>query len=185
MGQTLEIRVEFERLPLSRGAADSLGHLSRYDAIVFTSKNAERFFVQELRARGIARPKHILYIRVGPRADLLKLELKSKRILFPRSALAPHDIVKKLRARGVQVRTLTLYTSYGKKLSRTERKKIFSGAIEAFYFKSPSGISGLLRQLRPAEKEIVRMIPAICIGVTTASAARTSGWKKVSIKKVL
>jgi uroporphyrinogen-III synthase len=177
----LEVRVVVKRLPLSPTSVGALRHLERYDVIVFTSKYARAFFEQELQRRGISLPRDRV-IQVGPRNDLLKKALKGKRILFPRSALAPPEIIRKLRAMRSIVHVIPLYTAEGKPLSSVEKKRLQQGSIEQLYFKSPSGISGFLSQFRGRERTAVLSIPARCIGETTASAARKSGFKKVFIR---
>jgi uroporphyrinogen-III synthase len=180
---TLTARVIFRHLPLSSSSLAAVKNLDRYDLTVFTSKNARRFFLRELRKRGIAAPQHT--VTVGPRKDLLKLPLKGKRILFPRSALAPRDIVQSMRSRGATVRVVPLYTAVGKPLTAKERLSLRGGKIKNVYFRSPSGVRGLLRQMRGEQKRRVRALPARCIGETTAAAARAAGFKKVSIAGIL
>ena len=108
-------------------------------------------------------------------------DLKGKRILFPRSVLAPFDIVRKLRAKGTIVRAFALYTTYGAPLSAAEKKRILGGRIQRLYFKSPSGIHGFLRQFRAGERQRVLALPVRCIGETTAKAARATGFRRVSV----
>ena len=180
----LEIRVKTKCLPLSQTSIQSLLNLDRYDHIVFTSKNARQFFAEALRQYRVKSPVSGQIIQVGPRADLLKIPLSGKRILFPRSAIAPHDIVKKMRVRGATVRIVQLYTAYGMPLSPTQKRSLLSGEIRKLYFKSPSGIDGLLRQVSRSERKIVLAIPALCIGETTVQAARKAGFKQVRIKNV-
>ncbi len=83
MGKMLEIKVETKRIPLSRASIKALYRLRKYDVIAFTSKNARRFFAQELRKRRLALPRSVRVIQVGPRKDLLSFPLRGKRILFP------------------------------------------------------------------------------------------------------
>jgi uroporphyrinogen-III synthase len=174
-----EVRVALERLPLSRSSAKALRHLERYDTLVFTSKNAEAFFKKELRRKV---PAHLRVIRVGPRNDLLKFDFKGTHILFPRSELAPSDIVRKLRRKGAVVRVVLLYVPKVAPLSRSQREQLSSGATEQLYFKSPSGIHGLLRQFRGVRRAAILSIRARCIGETTAAAARKAGFKRVFIR---
>lgn len=173
-----------KRIPLSPTSIQALRNFDRYDLIVFTSKNAKKFFAQELKERHTKLPRHIHVIQVGPRVDLLKFPLSGKRILFPHSALAPYDIVRKMRARGAMVRVVPLYTAYGMPLSQVEKKSLLAGRIEKLYFKSPSGIDGLLRQVSRSERKIVLAIPVLCIGETTSKAARKAGFRQVSIKNI-
>jgi uroporphyrinogen-III synthase len=184
MRKLLEVRVKTKRMPLSRGSIQSLRNLHRYDFVVFTSKNARKFFMQALRRYGAKPPLSGQSIRVGPRADLLKLPLDGKRIFFPRSAIAPYDIIRKMRRRGAVVRVVRLYTSYGATLSLAQKRSLLAGQIECIYFKSPSGIDGFLRQIPAPQHKMIFAIRALGIGVTTAQAARAAGFKQVSVKKL-
>ncbi len=182
--KTLEISVDIIPLPLTPMQMRTITQCERYDFIVYTSKHAQEIFELILKKQRIRVPKRKI-IRVGPRQDLLKIDLKGKRVLFPRSALAPFDIIRKLRDRDVSVTPLAIYTAQGKALSTRERKDLFSGQVDELYFKSPSGIDGLLGQIPRTLHRTIKTIPALCIGKTTAHAAREKGWKKVSIKKVV
>ncbi len=159
-----------------------LPKLERYDLIVFTSKNAQKFFTLALHKYKTKIPKHARVVRVGPRAELLKLELKNKKILFPRSDLAPFAIIRQLRARGAQVRVLPLYTTDAVLLTKKQKESLLEGAYRELYFKSPSGVTGFLQQFNRIQQKQLLSIPALCIGTTTASAAKAAGFKKVSIR---
>jgi uroporphyrinogen-III synthase len=179
---TLEIGVDIVPLPLTKHALQALRSADTYDHVIFTSKNAEGIFLSKLRKLKSTVDKKMM-IRVGPRKELLNLPLQGKRVLFPRSALAPFDIVRKLRKNGVVVRTVRLYTAHGKKLSSHERNALLSHKVDRLYFKSPSGIEGLLRQIPRKERQMVLKIPALCIGETTAKAARRAGWNNIQVKR--
>ena len=185
MAKRFDVQIRTKRIPLSRTSLGALRHLNRYDVIVFTSKNATRFFTKELRTRGITVPRHLRIIQVGPRADVLEFPIDNKRIIFPRSLLAPHDIVRHMRARGATVRVVPLYTSEGVALTKEQKKSLLGGKIDQLYFKSSSGITGLLRQLGQRERRVVQAISAVCIGTTTAQEARKAGFIHVSIGGVL
>jgi uroporphyrinogen-III synthase len=184
MKNALSVGITTRRIPLSPASIHALSNLDQYDVIAFTSKNARKFFTEVLKERRLTLPRHIRIIHVGPRNDLLKSPLKGMRILFPRSLRAPYDIVRRLRAKGVIVRPLPLYTAQGIPLSATQKGRLVQGKINSLYFKSPSGVTGLLQQFRREERKIVQRITAECIGPTTAEAARKAGFKKVLVKKV-
>jgi uroporphyrinogen-III synthase len=184
MQKILEIRVKVKRIPLSYTSIQALRNIDRYHMVVFTSKNARKFLAQALRQYAAKSPLPSQIIQVGPRADLLKFSLNGKHIFFPRSAMAPHDIVKKMRRRGAVVRVVQLYTPSGITLSPTQKRSLLAGKIKNIYFSSPSGIDGLLRQVPRSRRKIIFAIHALCIGKTTAQAARAAGFKQVSIKKL-
>jgi uroporphyrinogen-III synthase len=176
--KTFEVSVEIVPLRLSPSAIRILKQADSYDRIVFTSKNAQEVFDQTLHKLRVAIDSK-KYIRVGPREDLLKLDLCGKRILFPRSALAPFDVIRKLRARGTVVQAVALYTARGTKLSQADKKALLAGKYDTLYFKSPSGIDGFLRQFSSRERSAIKNISTICIGPTTAQAAKKAGFRKI------
>jgi uroporphyrinogen-III synthase len=176
--KTFEVSVEIVPLRLSPFATRILRQANSYDRIVFTSKNAQEIFEREMHRLHIAMPTEKI-IRVGPREDLLKHDLRNRRILFPRSKLAPFGIVRKLRSRGTVVQTITLYTARGKKLTRSEKQTLLSGTYDRLHFKSPSGIYGFLHQFSPQERITIKNIPAHCIGTTTTTAARKAGFRHI------
>lgn len=184
MARTLKVQVEVCRVPLSRTSLNAIQNIDHFDFVVTTSKNARFFFRQLLRERRIKKP-HIPIISVGPRRDLLKFSIDNKRLLFPRSAIAPLDIVRKLRARGAIVCILPLYSTRGVPLSQRDKAALANGDISKLYFRSPSGVSGLLRQLRGKLRKKVLRLPAECIGETTAASARRAGFTRVSVVGVL
>jgi uroporphyrinogen-III synthase len=181
----LKVELEVRRFPLRPATRAVLRRVDRYDLVAFTSKNAQDAFLGALRSLAIKAPPAARTARVGPRAELLKLPLRNKRVLFPRSARAPRDIVGAMRAKGAVVRPLVLYTVRALPLSKTQRQALVRGKVEGLYFKSPSGVEGFLAQLRGSARKAALKLPARCIGATTASAARAAGFKKVSIAGIL
>lgn len=180
----LHIKVRVKRVPLSRAGAQALKRLDSYDLIVFSSKHAQRFFMQLLRERNMKLPRRSRVLRVGPRADLLKHQVAGKRVLYPRSALAPFDIIRRLRAGGATVVPLVLYTAVAEPLSSAQRRMLAQGKVSSLHFRSPSGVRGLLRQLSPAERRIAQGLPAWCIGATTLAAARSAGFGRATVMRL-
>jgi uroporphyrinogen-III synthase len=84
-----------------------------------------------------------------------------------------------MRRSGATVRTIPLYTTKPKILTAREKRELLLGKYSALNFKSPSGISGLLSQLDGTERKQARALEAVCIGSTTAKAARKSGFRRV------
>ena len=208
MPKALEIKVQTARKKLSRTAYQALARIEQYDWILFTSKNAVTFFVREMRKKRIKFPQTPRIAAVGPEtAGALRIlgfpvhvvpkrftadsmirsigKVRGAHILFPRSAIAAPAAVRALRARGARVRVLSLYTTTAIKLPRTTKRALLAGTYAWLIFKSPSGVQGLIRQFSEKEKHIVQNIPAECIGPTTARAAKSAGFKKISDTSVL
>jgi uroporphyrinogen-III synthase len=181
MTRRLKVAVVTIPLPLSRAADRALRSLARYTTIAFTSKNARIHFNDVLSKRKIALPKKIQIIQVGPRADLLTHSIKGARILFPRSARAPGDILQQLRAQGAIVRSIPLYTTRVIPLTKKERINLQTQKISSLYFRSASGVTGFLGQLRGTLRAQALRLPVHTIGETTAEAARKAGFIDVQV----
>ena len=204
MSHTLEIQVRVTPRKLSRAATRALEHVGRYDWILFTSKNAVMFFVREIRKRRLALsatsriaavgsetaaalrsagfPVHSIPVRFTVRAMVNSMKrVNGLRILFPRSAIAPPDAIRILRKRGARVTVVPLYTTTVRPLSQAGKRALLAGSYTRLTFKSPSGVRGLMGQLRGKEKRTVRTILAQCIGPTTKHAARQAGFKHITM----
>jgi uroporphyrinogen-III synthase len=204
-----------KRLKLTVAARDSFKKLDTYDWIFFSSKNAVRFFMFELRKRhlkigqttGPGQTKNKIKIAaVGPETaasleaegvtvnfvpkqfstealiDGLGSELKGKNILFPRSAIAPQDMLQKITGKGAHVDVMDIYTNVTIPIPSSKLKLIEKGFVEIIVFTSPSVIEGFLKQAHPMP-EIVLYVPVICIGPSTEKSARASGFKNIAVSK--
>jgi uroporphyrinogen-III synthase len=199
MSKILEIQVRTKALPLSPTARRSLAQFTHYDWILFTSKNTVAFFAKEIGVKKSSR-RSMRVGAVGPETaralrmigyvptlvperstvqELLKIlgKVEGARILFPRSNRAPHETIQALRTKGARVRVVPLYTTVPVLLSSRTKRDLLTSVYTFLSFKSPSGVQGLMTQLNSSEKKKVRTIPAICIGPTTADAARAAGFK--------
>lgn len=207
MHNTLEIRVRIIRKKMSRLDVKALKRLETYDWILFTSKHAATLFATELRRRRIAAPSLPCIAGVGPTTtlalrhlgfrvsvtprrssvnDLIRSlgSIRGARILFPRSAAAPYEAIRRLRSRGAIVTVLRLYVPVAEPLNAVTKKQLLAGAYSLLVFNSPSGVSGLIEQLTAEGQRRVRRIPASCIGSTTARAARAAGFREVLLRRV-
>lgn len=181
----LRVQVRTSPLPLSHTAAQALKNVGQYDLVVFTSANAQNIFISQLRGRGTVLPRKVRVVQVGPRKELLRLSVRGRRILFPRSSAAPYDIVRLLRSRGATVRPITLYATRVVPLTRAQKDALAHGTTKAIYFRSTSGVRGLLRQLHGVARRNALLAHAQCIGQETARAAKRAGFKKVSVVGIL
>jgi len=203
MSHTLEIRVRVTPRKLSRTGLRAIERIERYDWILFTSKNAAACFAREMRKRRLALsptsrvaavgpetaaalrslgfPVHSMPARFTVRAMVNSMKsVNGLRVLFPRSAIAPPDAIRILRKRGARVTVVPLYTTTVRPLAHTVKRALLAGSYTGLTFKSPSGVHGLMRQLRSKEKHMVRTIPAQCIGPTTKRVAREAGFKHIT-----
>lgn len=204
MQHILEIQIQVHPKKLSSASEHALTELNSYNWILFTSGHAVTYFIEALKKRCIPLPSHP---RIGAVGDVtgdiltkagLTVHLipqiftvtslinrlqkkKGLRVLFPRSAIAPHDVVRTLRAQGATVRTIPLYTTTVVPLTKEEKQALIANKFSSLRFKSPSGVRGLRAQLSRVEWNIVKNIPTECIGPTTAREAQRIGFAHVAI----
>lgn len=208
MKRELKVRVKTRPLPLSRASAAALARADSYDWIVFTSKHAVRYFEIARKKQKTKKPVAARIAAVGHQTaavlrrngyrvsfipkhasalDVAKaLPINTgATVLFPRSVLADAEALRVLRARGASVRAISLYSSFVPHLSPPIQTNIVRGAYTHLSFTSPSGVTGFLKQLPAREKRAAFRLAVICIGATTATAARDAGFEKVVISGVL
>lgn len=205
MERLLEIEVTATALPVSPTTQTLVHSLEDFDWILFTSSYAVTLFSALLDQEHVRIPRVPQIAAVGkkttstleaagfsvhlipstPTVTTLINELPDivgARILFPRSALAPHSSITALEARGAIVTPLVLYTVHGQPLSIQEKIAVLSGIYTTLRFKSPSGVTGFMNQLTPAEQQTVQTLRAQCIGPTTAAAATNLGFTNIEIE---
>jgi uroporphyrinogen-III synthase len=198
--------VAIQARKLSKAVRAPLHALDHYDWLIFTSKHAVKFFIKALWDERIVLPKKMPRIAaVGPetaravtrahlRVDVLPKrssatflvatlgkKISGKRVLFPRSAIAPMSAVNALRTQGARVTEMPLYTVAHAKIPLRLVKLLTSGAASYLVFMSPSGVRGLMDNV--VNKNAVRRIPAVCVGPTSAHAARAAGFANVHTAK--
>lgn len=160
-----------------------LDRLGEFHWVVFTSRNAADAVARRrstlagprvaavgtvtadaLRAHGITvdlvAPEHTAESLLGALGDV-----DGQAVLFPASAIARRTLPDGLRARGARVVEVPVY---GTRLADATYPAL--AHADAVTFTSPSTVRGLLRANRiPAAAHVV------CIGPTTADAARAAG----------
>lgn len=187
------IRIEYptpERTPLLARAWD-------YDWIVFTSRHGVRGFRRALENHGadVRALGHARIASVGPitsrelrawgirpdvepttyRANSLVQALlahpsRPRRVLFPSGTLALDTLPRGLRAQGIEVEPVTVYDTLECPLDPGARRDIERG-VHAVVLASPSAARALGRS-----GVDLGGAAAVCIGETTADAARPWGW---------
>ena len=183
----------------------ALARLSEYDAFLFTSTNAVRFFARALEARGVELPPEKEIYAIGPAtarsieaqgwgsplvpethegeatAEAILSRRRGGRLLFPRAARAREILPERLTEAGIDVTLLTLYETH----PSSEGKRILSpllwgGALDLVTFTSASTVRNLVEAFRaapdPEALSALWRVPAACIGPVTANAARRHGF---------
>jgi uroporphyrinogen III methyltransferase/synthase len=189
---TIELRDPESFEPLDR----ALGRLDQYDWLIFTSANGvERFFRRleslgrdaraiggrvcaigpatagELRRHGVRADRTAAEFRAEGLVDALAgEELKGRRVLIPRAAVARDLLPKELEARGARVEVVETYRTVASKID-PERIAEVLGEADIITFTSSS-----TAQNCPPE---LRALPAASIGPVTTEAATRAGFRVV------
>ena len=197
--------IEVREIPLSPASLASLKDIAQYDYIFFTSGHAVKIFGALVKGLRIKKPSGLkvvavgrmtasLCARIGFKADIIPKEfnvenmvgrldnVRGKKILFPRSSIAPASTLKTLRSKGAIVRAIALYKTVPIRTDPASFKGIFADDADAVTFMSPSSIAGFVKNLQGT---ILRKrafeATALCIGPTTARAARKAGFRYIKI----
>lgn len=173
-----------------------------FDWILFTSINSVVFFVDRLLARGYD-VRALAGVRLGAvgratvdalRAYGLVADSSSvpattgaiaaeigrsgsgRRVLVPRSDSERPDSVETLRDRGCQVETVVAYSIQPAEPDPIGLAALLKGEVDVASFVSPSALTGLAA-MRPEQplSQILAPVTVLCIGPTTADAARSLG----------
>ncbi len=181
----------------------AIGHLHSYDWIIFTSSNGVDYFFKRLahaekdatalsqskvatvgRAtantlRGHGREpdfvpsKHTSEVLVK---ELGEERLKGKRVLTPRSDIAPDTIVKELTRLGAAVEDVPAYhTSMPEESRRRAVQALTSQEVDVVTFTSSSTVMSLMTLLGGEARDLISRVTTACIGPVTAKTAHEQG----------
>jgi uroporphyrinogen-III synthase len=172
--------------------------MAAYDWVVFTSPRAAEAVRESLASMARSWPEAAQCAAVGPgtRAVLeaagatVALEptvttaigvvealgdVSGHSILMPRSDVADHDIVDRLRANDALVDEVEAYRTEARVPTAEELAALRLG-YDAVVFASGSAVSGYVQEIRPYVTHGARPLPVVvCIGPVTAAAARAAG----------
>jgi len=191
---------------LSRKESAALTALHIYDYLIFTSSYAVSFFCQHLKDLGIRKDNvTATIVAVGPttatalqanglsahlipsqfNAEAVSAALQNvagKKILIPRSKIAPPDLIDALRGKGALVTEVHLYTTLPiSKVDPIFCEHILHNRITHLTFTSPSCVAGFPERVKDSIVLAKALsLPVICIGPRTAEAAREFGFTQVS-----
>ncbi len=197
--------IEIEKKPLNRTSLAALKSLAEFDYLFFTSAHAAKLFGSLVKGLRIRKPPTLLVVavgrataaacaRIGFKTDVVPKEFnveemlrgldkfRGKKILFPRSAIAPKATLTVLRAKGAIVKAISLYKTMPVSTDAPSFKDIFEDGADAIIFMSPSSIAGFVKNLSGTilRKQTLETT-ALCIGPTTARAARAAGFRHIKI----
>lgn len=103
------------------------------------------------------------------------------RILLLRGDLAGDELPAALRARGAVVHEVVAYrtTEAPAGSERLLREALEAGPFDAIVFSSGSTVRGLVALAPAASRPALLALPAVCIGPSTAAAARRAGFTSI------
>jgi len=206
--QVLELPTTRFAPPSDLGPLDqAIQRLSKraYDWIVFSSATAVEFFFKRLYAQHYD-ARQLAGARLGAvgraTADALwehrlvadfvptrftgqdwaaqAPDLKGRRILLPRSEIAPDDLVLALQERKAQVESVPAYTVLPAEPQEEVLRCLLDEQVDVVTLFSPSALNGLVEMLRQAGEGVdvlalLNRCALACIGLTTAQAADRLG----------
>ena len=184
------------------GLDAALSRLASYDALLFTSANAVRFFAERAAARGVALAGPRVFC-VGPATaerareaglavDLVPagrydaegllaalrraLPLAGRRFLLPRAEAAREVLPEGLRAAGASVDAVPIYRTEAAPFDAAAlRARLAAGEIDALSFTSPSTVRHFLAALDEPARAAAARCAVVAIGAVTAEALRRAG----------
>lgn len=184
--------IEITAAPDSSEMEDVLSSIYQYDWIVFTSINAARHSLEIINK--ILLMSHKIYIAAigsktaayleshGLEVDFMPLiftsanlvdeieDIKSKKILLPRTNIADDNFAAELRQKGATVKEITVYNTHIINDKHDELQKIVDEGLDVITFASPSAAEAF------CEMKIDKKDSKIaCIGPVTAEKAKTMG----------
>ncbi len=182
---------------------EAIGRLQRYDWVIFTSSNGVDYFFKRLayakkdaaalsrskvatvgRAtantlRGYGREpefvpsKHTSEVLVQ---ELGEERLKGKRVLTPRSDIAPDTMVREMARLGATVDDVPAYhTSMPEESRRRAVQALTSREVDVVTFTSSSTVMSLIALLGNDARELISRVTIACIGPVTARTAHEQG----------
>lgn len=189
-------------LPGPAGLREAMERIRTYDALIFTSSNGAEIFSGHIRAAGLSPSILPGAVCVGPKtaaawekvggrtkkipeqfsgseiADLLGADLTGKSYLILRPEVVKFELGSILAERGAGVDEVVLYRTVSNRDGGPKLRELLDcQAIGVVTFTSPSSVHGIV-DLLPGVKSI-RSILCVCIGPTTARAAKETGFVNV------
>jgi hydroxymethylbilane synthase len=195
--------IEIRPVPDLRPLELELRHLAGYSWVVLTSANGARVALDAARRIGID-PASGRWAAVGRSTAEVLLEAgaaiawrpssanarsladelpigERTSVLLVRGALGDDELPRRLEERQAEVRSVIAYqTVEAPETSRPLLEAAFAeGPPQAVLFASPSAVRGLLALGGEDLADDLRRLPAVCVGPTTATAAREHGFSDV------
>lgn len=176
----------------------ALDRLNTYDWMAFTSRNAADAVLDRLSARREAMPSRLRVAAVGPStaerlrhrgvpvycrpaeataralADVMRGEgMSGAHVLLPVGDRSRPDLADLLRAAGATVDVVPVYRTLRAARAEEAAAELAAGGVDVVALTSPSALDEIVASLGGAVP--LRAVRLVCIGPTTADAARRAG----------
>jgi uroporphyrinogen-III synthase len=99
-------------------------------------------------------------------------------VLLPTSSLADDSVAQTLTARGIRVHSISAYRTVAGAGGEDVPARLAAGGIDAITFTSGSTVRFFVQRVAPLQP---LHVPAVCIGESTAVAARAAGFATVLV----
>ncbi len=188
---------------------NELEQLVLYDWAIFTSGNAVKYFFGLLEDSGLSFPDKVKVAAIGSatkealkekgvRVDLepekavgeslveafAALDLKNKKILFPRAKVARELIVEELEKRGAEVKVLVVYETLICSDYLEEFLKELDKGVDVVTFTSASTAKNFYRLLEgKVDPAKLAGLKVVCLGPVTARAVEEAGYQVEAVAK--
>jgi uroporphyrinogen III methyltransferase/synthase len=184
---------------------DAIQKLHSYDGLIFTSVNGVKFFMRRLQEKGkdVRELKGLRLYAIGPKTEqavnklgirvdvvpedfvaesliesLGKENIKGKKFLLPRAAVAREALPDQLRAQGAGIDVAPAYQTVRPQTDPKELvRRIQEGSIDAVTFTSSSTVTHFMELIGTKLKPQLEKIAVACIGPVTAKTAEQAGLK--------
>ena len=192
--------------PEDWGSLDTaIQKLDSYDGLIFTSVNGVKFFMRRLKEKGkdVRELKGLRLYAIGPKtekavnklginvdvvpedyvaesliASMGKENIKGKRFLLPRAAVARETLPDQLRAQGATLDVAPAYQTICPKTNTDELiRRIQEGSIDAVTFTSSSTVTHFMALVGSELMPQLTKVAIACIGPVTAKTAEKAGLK--------
>ncbi len=179
--------------------------LDSYDGLIFTSVNGVKFFMRRLKEKekDVRELKGLRLYAIGPKTEravnalgikvdvvpedyvaesliksLGKENIKGKKFLLPRAAVARETLPDQLRAQGAVIDVAPAYRTVRPQTDTDELiRRLKEGSIHAVTFTSSSTVTHFMDLIGGKLKPQLAKIAVACIGPVTAKTAENAGLK--------
>jgi uroporphyrinogen III methyltransferase/synthase len=184
---------------------NAIQKLDSYDGLIFTSVNGVKFFIRRLKEKGkdARELKGLRLYAIGPKTEqavnalsinvdvvpedfvaeslidsLGKENIKGKKFLLPRAAVAREILPDQLRAQGATIDVTPAYRTVRPQTDTQELvRRLKEGSIHAVTFTSSSTVTHFMEMIGTELKPQIAKIAVACIGPVTAKTAEKAGLK--------